>query len=318
MAEYDSLEEAMSACESTEHSNPESYYYVCTDAGQLSDTGTYQYAVSRRTYRQSNDSDAGGQTYFWYKGPECEIPAGNTRSLSVPDPAAIGFEACFSSCTFSLGGPSAYEEDAQGNVISWTFYEAASTGEYCETSNASEGGQQDDDGDDGNDDGGDDGGDGDGGDGGDDGSGDDDGTGDDGDGSDDGSDDGSGDDGSGDDGSDDGNGSGGGSGDGEGEGDPVTWSGEEIDLTLSDTDEEYDQVMNDYKQKIQDIKNEVQAMFGTNLSGGGSVADDVHDIKGVPVNFSLNRFLDGLNILGAVVLFCAAFISAGILFTGRG
>lgn len=257
--------------------------------------------------------------------PTCDSPVGTLQSLSVPDPAAIGFEACFGSCTYTLGGPSAYEEDAQGNVISWTFYEATSTGEYCETANASEGGPQDggeDDGgeDDGGDDGGEDGGDDGGEDGGDDGDdGGDDGSGD--DGGDDGSDDGSGDDG-GDDGSDDGgdngSGGGGGNGNGEGEGEPITWSGEEIDLTLSDTDDEYEQVMNDYKQKIQDIKNEVQNLFGTNLSGGGSISDNVEEIKGVPVNFSLNRFLDGLNILAAVILFCAAFISAGILFTGRG
>jgi hypothetical protein len=145
-------------------------------------------------------------------------------------------------------------------------------------------------------------------------------------GADDGSDDGSGgnDDGStgGDSGGDsDGNGDedgGNTGGGGDGESDSVTWSGEEIDLSLEDTDEEYEQVMEDYKQKIQEIKNEVQSMFGTNLSGGGSVPDDTGVIKGVEVNFSVNRFLPDLSILGAVILFAAAFISAGILFTGRG
>ncbi|WP_417521909.1 hypothetical protein [Marinobacter sp.] len=114
---------------------------------------------------------------------------------------------------------------------------------------------------------------------------------------------------------------GGGSGNepGEGEGEtPVNWSGDAIDTELTDPTEDYEQVMADYQAKIHEIKAEVQAMFSTNLTGGGSVDDDVKNIKGVDVNFSLNRFLSGLNILGAIVLFCAAFISAGILFTSRG
>ncbi|PPI82380.1 hypothetical protein KEHDKFFH_19905 [Marinobacter maroccanus] len=119
-----------------------------------------------------------------------------------------------------------------------------------------------------------------------------------------------------------GNGSGGdGSGDGEGDGEqeePVTWSGDPIDTELTDPTEDYDQVMADYQAKINEIKGEVQAMFSTNLSGGGSVDDNTKTIMGVDVNFSLNRFLPGLDILGAIVLFCAAFISAGILFTSRG
>lgn len=98
----------------------------------------------------------------------------------------------------------------------------------------------------------------------------------------------------------------------------VSWSGDEIDLSLDDTDEEYQQVMADYQQKIQDIKNDVQSMFGTNLNGGGAVPDDTSIIKGVEVNFSLNRWLPDFSILGAVILFCAAFISAGILFNGKG
>lgn len=114
---------------------------------------------------------------------------------------------------------------------------------------------------------------------------------------------------------------GGGSGNepGEGEGEnPVNWSGDAIDTELTDPTEDYEQVMADYQAKIHEIKAEVQAMFSTNLTGGGSVDDDIKNIKGVDVNFSLNRFLSGLNILGAIVLFCAAFISAGILFTSRG
>lgn len=116
-------------------------------------------------------------------------------------------------------------------------------------------------------------------------------------------------------------GGGGGSGDGTGDGetpDPVTWSGEPIDTELTDPTEEYDQVMADYQAKLNDIKGEVQSMFSTNLTGGGSVDDNTKTIMGVDVNFSLNRFLAGLDILGAIVLFCAAFISAGILFTSRG
>ena len=116
-----------------------------------------------------------------------------------------------------------------------------------------------------------------------------------------------------------GNGSGGEGGEGEGEQeDPVTWSGTPIDTELTDPTDDYDQVMADYQAKINDIKSQVQAMFSTNLSGGGSVDDNTKTIKGVDVNFSLNRFLEGFNILGAIVLFCAAFISAGILFTSRG
>lgn len=110
-----------------------------------------------------------------------------------------------------------------------------------------------------------------------------------------------------------------GNGDGEGEGEGgVSWSGDAIDTELTDPTDDYDQVMADYQTKINEIKAEVQAMFSTNLSGGGSVDDDIKSIKGVEVNFSLNRFLSGLDILGAIVLFCAAFISAGILFTSRG
>jgi len=108
-------------------------------------------------------------------------------------------------------------------------------------------------------------------------------------------------------------------GDGDGETpDPVSWSGDAINTELTDPSDDYDQVMADYQAKINEIKGEVQAMFSTNLTGGGSVDDDIKNIKGVDVNFSLNRFLSGLNILGAIVLFCAAFISAGILFTSRG
>jgi len=100
--------------------------------------------------------------------------------------------------------------------------------------------------------------------------------------------------------------------------DPVTWEGEPIDTELTDPSDEYDQAMSDYQAKLNQIKGEVKAMFSTNLSGGGSVDDNTKTIMGVDVNFSLNRFLAGLDILGAIVLFCAAFISAGILFTGRG
>lgn len=119
-----------------------------------------------------------------------------------------------------------------------------------------------------------------------------------------------------------GGGGGGGNGDG-GEGDgeqetPVTWNGEAIDTELTDPSDDYDQVMADYQAKINDIKGEVRALFSTNLSGGGTIEDNIKTIKGVEVNFSLNRFLGGLDILGAIVLFCAAFISAGILFTSRG
>ncbi|MGQ7275476.1 hypothetical protein [Marinobacter sp. V034] len=116
-------------------------------------------------------------------------------------------------------------------------------------------------------------------------------------------------------------GGGGGNGDGDGEGeteDPITWSGEPIDTELTDPTEQYDQVMADYQAKINEIKGDVQAMFSTNLTGGGSVDDNTKTIMGVEINFSLNRFLPGLDILGAIVLFCAAFISAGILFSGRG
>ena len=114
-------------------------------------------------------------------------------------------------------------------------------------------------------------------------------------------------------------GDGGDGGDGEGEEpDPVTWSGEPIDTELTDPEDDYNQVMNDYQAKINEIKADVQAMFSTNLTGGGSVDDNTKTIMGVDVNFSLNRFLPGLDILGAIVLFCAAFISAGILFTSRG
>lgn len=118
-------------------------------------------------------------------------------------------------------------------------------------------------------------------------------------------------------GGDGGDGGDGGEGDGEEE-DPVTWSGDPIDTELTDPEDDYNQVMNDYQAKINEIKGEVQAMFSTNLSGGGSVDDNTKTIMGVDVNFSLNRFLSGLDILGAIVLFCAAFISAGILFTSRG
>jgi len=116
---------------------------------------------------------------------------------------------------------------------------------------------------------------------------------------------------------------GGGSGDGTTEivgedGNAITWSGESINTELTDPTESYDQVMADYQAKINQIKGEVQAMFSTSLTGGGSVDDNIKSIHGVDVNFSLNRFLSGLDILGAIVLFCAAFISAGILFSGRG
>lgn len=115
-----------------------------------------------------------------------------------------------------------------------------------------------------------------------------------------------------------GGGDGGDDGDGDDNPDPVTWEGEPIDTELTDPTDDYDQVMNDYQAKLNQIKGEVQAMFSTNLTGGGTVDDNIKSIHGVEVNFSLNRFLDGLNILGAIVLFCAAFISAGILFTSRG
>jgi hypothetical protein len=115
-----------------------------------------------------------------------------------------------------------------------------------------------------------------------------------------------------------GNGDGGDGGDGEEQDPPVTWSGDPIDTELTDPEDDYNQVMADYQAKITEIKNEVQAMFSTNLTGGGAVVDNTKTIMGVDVNFSLNRFLPGLDILGAIVLFCAAFISAGILFTSRG
>lgn len=115
-----------------------------------------------------------------------------------------------------------------------------------------------------------------------------------------------------------GNGSGEGDGDGDGEDPAINWSGNAIDTELTDPTDDYDQVMADYQAKINDIKGEVRALFSTNLSGGGTIEDNIKTIKGVEVNFSLNRFLGGLDILGAIVLFCAAFISAGILFTSRG
>lgn len=115
-----------------------------------------------------------------------------------------------------------------------------------------------------------------------------------------------------------GNGNGSGGGDGDGEDPAINWSGNAIDTELTDPTDDYDQVMADYQAKINDIKGEVRALFSTNLSGGGTIEDNIKTIKGVEVNFSLNRFLGGLDILGAIVLFCAAFISAGILFTSRG
>ncbi|MDO6444128.1 hypothetical protein [Marinobacter sp. 2_MG-2023] len=102
------------------------------------------------------------------------------------------------------------------------------------------------------------------------------------------------------------------------DGNAISWGGDAIDTELTDPSDDYDQVMADYQAKINEIKAEVLAMFSTSLTGGGSVDDDIKTIKGVEVNFSLNRFLSGLDILGAIVLFCAAFISAGILFTSRG
>lgn len=115
-----------------------------------------------------------------------------------------------------------------------------------------------------------------------------------------------------------GNGNGSGDGDGDGEDPAINWSGNAIDTELTDPADDYDQVMSDYQTKINEIKDEVRALFSTNLSGGGTIEDNIKTIKGVEVNFSLNRFLDGLNIIGAIVLFVAAFISAGILFTSRG
>jgi len=115
-----------------------------------------------------------------------------------------------------------------------------------------------------------------------------------------------------------GNGNGSGEGDGDGDDPAINWSGNAIDTELTDPTDDYDQVMADYQAKINDIKGEVRALFSTNLSGGGTIEDNIKTIKGVEVNFSLNRFLGGLDILGAIVLFCAAFISAGILFTSRG
>ncbi|MFP3979473.1 hypothetical protein [Marinobacter sp. KMM 10035] len=118
-----------------------------------------------------------------------------------------------------------------------------------------------------------------------------------------------------------GGGGGGGSNPDPGDGetpDPVTWSGTPIDMELTDPANEYNQVLQDYESAMNTIKAEIQSMFSSDLSGGGSVDDNIQTIMGVDVNFSLNRFLPGLNILGAIILFCAAFISAGILFTNRG
>ncbi|MEQ5835473.1 hypothetical protein [Marinobacter sp. NFXS9] len=116
-----------------------------------------------------------------------------------------------------------------------------------------------------------------------------------------------------------GGGGGNGNGDGEGESeDPITWTGEPIDTELTAADEEYEAVMQEYQDTLNKLKTEVQNMFGANLSGGGSVPDDVKQIKGVDVNFSLNRFLGGFEILPALILFIAAFISLGIITSGRG
>lgn len=64
--------------------------------------------------------------------PEEQCEAGQSESLTVSASAAASGSACYQSCEYSLGGPSAYVEGDNGQVETWTFWDATSTGDACD------------------------------------------------------------------------------------------------------------------------------------------------------------------------------------------
>lgn len=115
-------------------------------------------------------------------------------------------------------------------------------------------------------------------------------------------------------------GGGGGTGDG-GDGDgeqetPVTWSGEAIDLEISDGLEELNAIQGEYETLIANIRNEMASSFGS-FTGQGTLQDHTFTVWGVEVNAGLSKWANALSIVGSVIVFAAAFVALGIIMGAK-
>lgn len=116
-----------------------------------------------------------------------------------------------------------------------------------------------------------------------------------------------------------GGGSGNGDGDGEGDGEqdtPITWSGEAIDLKISDGLEQLNAVQGEYENLIANIRGEMAASFGS-FTGGGGLEDNPVTLYGETFNAGLSKFGADLSIVGSIILFAASFIGVGIVMGAK-
>jgi len=115
-------------------------------------------------------------------------------------------------------------------------------------------------------------------------------------------------------------GGGGGNGNGDGDGTeqepPVTWSGDPIDLKISDGLEELNAVQGEYENLIANIRDEMSASFGS-FTGSGTLQDNEVTLFGHSFNAGLSKFGADLSILGSIILFVATFLALGILMGAR-
>lgn len=118
-------------------------------------------------------------------------------------------------------------------------------------------------------------------------------------------------------------GGGGGNGDGSGkteivgeDGESITWSGDAIDLKISDGLEELNAVQGEYQSLIANIRAEMAASFGS-FTGAGTLQDNEVTLFGYSFNAGLSKFGADLSILGSIILFAATFIALGIIMGAK-
>lgn len=67
----------------------------------------------------------------------------------------------------------------------------------------------------------------------------------------------------------------------------------------------------------QEIQSQVDDYFDFNLSGGGSITNNIQQVKGVDFDFSIARFLPELSALPPLIVAMAWLIAAGIVLSSR-
>lgn len=113
-----------------------------------------------------------------------------------------------------------------------------------------------------------------------------------------------------------GNGNGNGDGDGDSEEPPINWSGDPIELEISDGLEELNAIQGEYENLIANIRSEMASSFGS-FTGGGGLEDNNVTLYGETFNAGLSKFGAHLSIVGSIILFAAAFIGLGIVMGAK-